>query len=485
MTKRLMILAVVLAAALLAAGCGSSAGGGSDDALSVLPKESPVVATVETDPEGDQYKKLNDLLGKFPFAGQVRQQLKQSINSSSQGIDFDKDVKPVLGNDLIIAVPSAAALKEDDTPVLLAIKAKDEGKAEDLVDKSGEKVASAGDADIHKASDDTFVAIKDGVIIAGDKQEDVAAALERDDGLTEDDLDDRFAGLEADGIVNVGVDMEQVIANDPEAAEAKKVKFVAGMRDLGLVFRVVDDGIEQEFKLTTEGVSEQDLPLATGSEPAPVVRRASDVGFGMRGLTQLINWGVATSRLTDPSEYREFQGRKTRLNKELGIDIDKDVIAQFQGDSSMSFALDGSFALRSQLEDPAAFRATLKKATPKLKEAFDKENVQAVTPEKPDGFYALAAPDGRKFAFAVIDDQFVLATDAARASQFAGQSATAVPGTNGSFVVALDARTIANELAKQQGQAGAGLFTGALGDFVGSVETETDGTSGKFKLTIK
>jgi hypothetical protein len=40
-------------------------------------------------------------------------------------------------------------------------------------------------------------------------------------------------------------------------------------------------------------------------------------------------------------------------------------------------------------------------------------------------------------------------------------------------------------VAQQQGQSAAGLFTGALGDFTGSVESTTDGMTGSFKQIIK
>jgi hypothetical protein len=106
-------------------------------------------------------------------------------------------------------------------------------------------------------------------------------------------------------------------------------------------------------------------------------------------------------------------------------------------------------------------------------------------PSKPDGFYALATASGKKYVFGVVNGKFVFATDAARAAQFAGESATPVPGANGSVTMAADARTLANDVAKRQGQAAAGLFTGALGDVVGSVESETSGLSGSFKLNVK
>ena len=486
MTKRLMTAIAVLAAALVAAGCGGGGtGDATEDALKFLPKDSPLVVVLETDPEGEQYKRLDKLLGKFPFAGQVRQQFKQGIEQN--GLDFDKDVKPILGNELVVGVPNARALQADDSPVVGAMKPKDAGKAEELIKKDGAKSGSAEGADIYK-SGETFSAVKDGVLVIASTQADMEAALKRsggDDGMTGDELDTLLAGVEGDGVAKVGADLEAIVAADPDAAEARKSKFVAGLREYGQVLTVEEDGIKSDFKLKTEGLSEQDMPLAAGSEAAPVVRRASDVNFGTRNLAQTFRFGETTAKAVNPTEYNDFVKDKQDLNEALGIDIDRDVIDQFEGDASLSVGIDGGFAVRSDLKDPAAFRATLRKAAPKLKRAFKGKSVGIAVPKKPNGFYAVATADGKKYTFAVIDDKFVLATDAARAAQFAAQSASPVQNAKGALVMALDTRTLANQVAKRLGQSGAGLFTGALGDATGWVESRTDGMDGSFKLTIK
>jgi hypothetical protein len=161
------------------------------------------------------------------------------------------------------------------------------------------------------------------------------------------------------------------------------------------------------------------------------------------------------------------------------------VVDQFQGDASLSVGLDGGFAVRTSLKDPKAFQATLKKAAPKLAKAAKGQHVGVAVPKRPNGFYALATAKGKKYVFAVIGGKFVLATDPGRAAQFAGQSAAPVPGAKGSFVMAMDTRSIANQVARKQGQGQAALLTGSLGDLIGSVESETSGLSGLFKLTIK
>jgi hypothetical protein len=86
----------------------------------------------------------------------------------------------------------------------------------------------------------------------------------------------------------------------------------------------------------------------------------------------------------------------------------------------------------------------------------------------------------------VVGKSFVVATDAARAAQFAGQSPSTVNGAKGAFVLAFDARALANAAAAQRGQGvAAQLVTGSLGDLIGWVDSETSGLTGSFKLFIK
>src|SRR3954453_16039483 len=138
--KRWIVTAVALAAALIVVGCGGGGGSGNatDDALSFMPKDAPVVITLDTDPNGDQWKQVNKLIGKFPFGGQVKAQLKQSFGQSTN-VDYDKEVKPILGNELVFTVPTVQALQANNTPVFGALKVDDEGKANDFVKKDATK----------------------------------------------------------------------------------------------------------------------------------------------------------------------------------------------------------------------------------------------------------------------------------------------------------------------------------------------------------
>src|SRR3954469_8540415 len=128
MTRRTLgLILVALALVATTAGCGSKASSGANglgDALKYVPKDAPVVIAVDTDPDGDQWQQVDELIGKFPFGGTVKQQLKTSFNART-GLDFDRDVKPILGNDFVVAI-TGPANADKAVPYVVAWKVNDE-----------------------------------------------------------------------------------------------------------------------------------------------------------------------------------------------------------------------------------------------------------------------------------------------------------------------------------------------------------------------
>lgn len=485
-------LPLLLALALVTAGCGSksSTGGGLGDALQYVPKDATVVIAVDTNPDGDQWQQVDALIGKFPFGGQVKQQLKSSF-TARYGLDYDKDVKPVLGNDFVVAltgVPRGGGA----TPFVVAWKVDDEDAARKLAEQDTTKGADIEGAEIYRGNGGgSILALKDGAFVAARTESDLRAALERASGgdhLTEEDFNAALGDLDRDALVRVTGDF-QALLSDPAAAGARKVKWVNALRTYGFTLAAADDGIEFAFNVETAGgLTEKDLPLASGTAAAPVIRRAGEVGIGIRNPAQLYRFATSAVQITNPAGYAKFQRDQATIGKQLGVDIDRDLIGQLSGNASVSVALNGDFALRADLRDPAAAVTTLKKVVPRLKKVAAKrgKSVGVIAPKNGKGFYAVATPDGKKIAFGVVGKSFVLATDAARAAQFAGESPSVVPGAKGALVTASDARALANEIAKQQGQGvAAQVVTGALGDLIGSMETETDRLSGSLKLFVK
>jgi hypothetical protein len=487
---RLVLVLVAFALALIAAGCGSkSSSSGLGTALDYVPKGAPLVVAFDTDPDGSQFKQLDKLIGKFPFGGQVKQGFKTGFKNSSR-LDFDTQIKPLLGNELVVAVPTAEALQGGGRSGFVAAwKVKDAAAGKKLVQANSTKVGSSDGADIYRSNAGTsFTAIKDGTLVAAATQPDIEAALKRaggSDHMTEGDFNGALGDLNKDALVRVTGDF-QALLSGPQAAAARKVKWLGALRSFGATVSADPDGIGSGLRIKTEGsLGAQDLPLASGSQSAPVVRRAGEIGIGIRNPAQIMTFAQAVSQVTDPAGYAKYVKQKAKVGKQLGVNVDRDLIGQLSGNSAVSVSLSGDFAVRADLRDPAAAEATLKKIAPRLQKLAKGKSVGLSTPKGGKGFYALAQANGKKLVFGVVGKTFVAATDAGRAAQFAGQSPSVVTGVKGALVVASDARALANALAAKRGQSGAQIVTGALGDLTGSVQSETSGLSADFKLQIK
>src|SRR5262245_22931776 len=98
-TARVLALpALLLAIALAGCGGGSDSGSALDNALGYLPKDAPFAVAIATDVDGDQYRALGKLIGRFPFGRQALQSLQDQIEAGDSNLDYEDDVKPLLGN---------------------------------------------------------------------------------------------------------------------------------------------------------------------------------------------------------------------------------------------------------------------------------------------------------------------------------------------------------------------------------------------------
>ena len=140
--RRLLCLSIVAALlAVVAAGCGTSSTSDQlDTALSYMPKSSALVVAINTDLNSDQAKQVGNLIKRVPQGSQLLGAAKTSI--SRNGIDFDKDLKPLLGNDLVVAIPTAQDLRQSNSPTIEAIQTKNGSKAKEVIAKGSTKVGS-------------------------------------------------------------------------------------------------------------------------------------------------------------------------------------------------------------------------------------------------------------------------------------------------------------------------------------------------------
>jgi hypothetical protein len=491
MRRALLPLLLTLAAlALLATGCGkSSSGNALDDSLGYMPKNSLAVIAIKTDPDDAQFKNIGKLIDKFPFASQIKERFKQGVEANGAKVSYDNDIKPLLGNDLVVAIPPSAPGAE--TPFILAWKTAG-GDIKKLAERgNSRKVGEEDGATIYQDADGSAAAVKDDTLIAAKTRPLLDAALKghgATDRMSEDDFDAGLGDLDKDALVRVTGNFQSILSADPSAAKALKVPWVKGLRTFGATVATAEDGISTDFDVKTEGVTAEQQPLATGSDPAPVVQRPGEVGVGLRGPSQVVRFVEDVAKVTDPKSLLN----KDKVGKSLGVDIDKDVIAALGDDSSVSISLDGKAAARTDLKDPASFKKTLDTIMKNLNKA---RRAQGKPPSKVEkgsgGLYIVTEPgDSSPTVVGVVNNVLVIAEDAERAQEIAAQSASPVPGTKGALVMTADPKSIVSEVLKRQGNSGAAVIIGPalsahLESLNGSVESEAGGLTGSFKLTIK
>ncbi len=500
--RRLLISSLVLFA-LLIAGCGGGDDSGSplDSALSYLPKDAPFAVVIDTDLDGDQYKALQALLEKFPFSGQLEDSLRQQLEGSTD-FDFDDDVRPVLGNPLVVGGTDAKLITSsaEEPGVVGAIRAKDKGALDDLIDRANaKKTGEESGATLYETEGNVFAVKDDTVIFAAGPQQ-LTQALKRaegDDHLDEDTFNEGLDGLPESALARVYADVEALLKGDTGSADARKIKWVDALRTLGMTVVAKNDGIDVDFRLRTEGdLSDADLPIAPGDEAPDVIKREGEIGLGIRDLAHIVTFAENAGQAVDPAGFGDYAKAKATIDRQLGVSLDDDLIGQLTGDVASSISLDGGFGVRAELKDPQAFERTLAKVADVLPSFAEGAGFGTVGLSKPKGgqdFYALAQPDGDAVAFGVVDDVLVVANDPARAGQFAAAEPTAVPGAKGSVVLSADAQQLVSTLLGQFGPLfglgdlgglGGALFTRPLGDLNGFMSASGDELRGKLTLAI-
>ena len=506
---KLLSTLLVLGSLAIVAGCGD--GGGEDasspldEALRYLPANTPFAAAIDTDTKGDQYRSAGEIVDKFGIDVNVEEQIAEAIDAEPDEI---KRLEKALGNEFVVGSTDVRSFVDsagdDDTAFVGAIQVDDSDALDKLID--GEKAEEDGEADGAKLykddSGDSFAIDGDVLVVAGSKQEleDALATRNGDDGMTESDFDAGTEGVSQDALLRVYLNVGELLRSDPDAKQALKSKWVAAVRTAGIALTFEPDQVAVDIDVTTDpdGLTDADLPIAAGAD-APQVLDRGGINLALRDPSQLLEFAQATAGTIDPEGFASFEQDKAKLERELKVDLDEDLVNQLDGDLAVSIGLDGKFGARAELKDPAAFERTLTKVEevlPNIAEGATGEKVGFVKPKAGEDFYAIATAGGDQIVFGVVDEVFVLANSAKIAGSLAKDGTKAVPGAKGALVMNVDAEQIAKEALKQvestdidlgdeiEKATKGKLDAGPLDELIGSFEATTEGLSGSFSVTI-
>src|SRR5438552_4601317 len=104
---RAAVLALAAGFLLVASGCGSapartSAKNLGQDAAALVPPDAIALVSVDGNLDSEEWQRLDDLTRGLRLRTQVLDQVQKALREAQ--LDFDKDVRPALGDELDVAV---------------------------------------------------------------------------------------------------------------------------------------------------------------------------------------------------------------------------------------------------------------------------------------------------------------------------------------------------------------------------------------------
>ena len=183
-------------AALAVAGCGndSSSSSGLGTVLSYVPEQNAVRRLDRhRSRAASSTSRLDTILHRFPGADTIKALLKAQLSMGQEGVDFDKDIKPLLGNPAVISATDVTSFLSDtaESGFVAALQVKDKDALDSLVEKTGaKKQGEVAGATVYQDQDTSF-AVNDDVVVLAGSRELLDAALKRadaGDGMSEERL---------------------------------------------------------------------------------------------------------------------------------------------------------------------------------------------------------------------------------------------------------------------------------------------------------
>jgi len=315
-----VVLAVAIVAGVLGlAGCGG--GGKSSSAppapASVLPASAPVLVTIGTDLGSSQWQKLFALAHKFPGYADLLAKGRQEL--AKNGVDFSRDVKPVLGNEAAIAWLDLMSAND----FVVALKPNDAAKLEELLKKSPKPV-------VHRSIN--------GYVVAAPKSSSLDAVSSATAHLSDDpSFKAAIAALPSDDLARAYVNGRQAQAALEKAVASSGTK----LPSLGTSLDWIAAGIAPE----STGLR---LDAAAHLSPAPKIPTYSaelPAKFPAGALLYLsvahldgpLHQLLKTIGRSAPS----FQQQLSQLETVAGFSIDKDLIPLFAGEAGVAVYPEG------------------------------------------------------------------------------------------------------------------------------------------------
>jgi hypothetical protein len=345
---RLTRIGALVALAFVLAGCGaknetsSSVPAGADFA----PASSVVFVTGVTDPSSSQWQKADELLGRFPGREKLLASMQKDL--ADDGLSWEQDVKPALGDDLNLVLLS---YEDPDHNYVFFTKPKDEAKFTKLLE-----AGDAADRQAHRKID--------GWTVFADNErslDNFAAAHASGHSVSDEDaFKEAMKGLPDDAVLRAYVAAEPLYAlirkeaeSDPDTQAFKTFSDSFGqLKYLAFSSSAEDEGVAvQAGYESTKGMdlgsyaAELDSTLPAGA--------LVYLSFG--DLEQYFNRALSTAGNESPELGRQLR----QFQEALGFSLEDDLLPLFSKEGAIAVynasesVPDVLFALRVDEEDKA------------------------------------------------------------------------------------------------------------------------------------
>jgi hypothetical protein len=315
MKRRLVLGLLSLLCVLPVPACGGGSAAGTG-AAGVIPAGVPVYVSLDTDFDGEQIQKARELLDRFPGSGAVLAMIESSLEEDGD-VDFQRDVRPALGDRLdivVLEIPNDGG----STPVVALLEPNDQEAFDALVQKTPE-------------ADRPAVAELDGWTVVADDQASIDRfEQEREAGTLEDSDDFKSAmeGLAEDALARLYVSQsalsDAVAQGDPSLSQLQQVLPKSGF---GVAVTAEDRGLRLEAAAKTEQGTENFEPELPSTLPGGAI---AYVGLGnvADSIRETLN------RLGEQNPELDQQIAQVELA--LGLSLDQDVLPLVEQETAIA-----------------------------------------------------------------------------------------------------------------------------------------------------